>query len=438
MPKLTVVGQQLGTPKYMAPERWEGLAATAATDLYALGCVLYEMLTGKPPFDGMLTAIIGQHLKVAPVPPAERVPGLPGKLSDLVMALLAKDPARRPPGAAAVSSALRRMVREQLSTPPPRSDPPRAAAMTMLPRLSPAATAPLGCVWVPGGGFDVFLQDGAAGLRHARLRSSGDCDGWHRMQAPDGQVSAIAVGAARVMRDWDSSAYEFHRGLVAAVGGAVFHSLHVGEGSHGPGGGWSVWEAMQPLAGPVVDLALAAYSAPAHWSVFALDAAGHVHHQVLAGDTGWTAIPGPPGRAVTAIAACHREVPELVAVADGTLWRTRQFQSGRWQDWEAMRPAAHAVDVALSPLGAGGELFVLDQAAQVRHEPLGPSGSGEVPRLGPGTAAIRAIAASPVLAPGSDRGHVLCALASDRTLHWTSSSAARATWPAWQPLPPRS
>jgi hypothetical protein len=222
---------------------------------------------------------------------------------------------------------------------------------------------------------------------------------------------------------------------------------------------------MRPLPQPVADLAFAAHSNPGHWHVFALDSAGGVHHRVCDGPAEWSAIPGPAGRQVTAIAACYGVAAELVVVAGGDVWRTRQFQSGQWQDWEAvMRPNASAVDVALSPLDWDGELFVLDRTGQLHYESLsadpGASEVVEMPRLTAAGGPVRAIAASPMLTQGRDRRQVLCALAADGTLHYTSSSMVSdatsagsgrsapevasgdttilvgVAWSKWKPMPP--
>ncbi|MFF2813131.1 PQQ-binding-like beta-propeller repeat protein [Streptomyces sp. NPDC058000] len=98
----------MGTLAYMAPERFREHSGDARTDLYAFGCVLYELLTGDTPFSAadpvsMMTA----HLQQTPTPPGELRPGVPAALDDLVMRLLAKDPADRPASAADVRDALR-------------------------------------------------------------------------------------------------------------------------------------------------------------------------------------------------------------------------------------------------------------------------------------------------------------------------------------------
>jgi serine/threonine-protein kinase len=97
---MTRAGDLLGTPQYMAPEQIRGETVDARTDVYALGAMLYEMVTGRLPFEApSLMAILGKHLTELPVPPHQRRPELaiPLELSMLILAALAKDPAARPP-----------------------------------------------------------------------------------------------------------------------------------------------------------------------------------------------------------------------------------------------------------------------------------------------------------------------------------------------------
>ena len=104
---LTSTGLVLGTPAYMAPEQAAGGETDHRADLYALGCLAYELLTGQPPFTGpSAQALIGAHIAHAPEPPASRRPGLPSELDRLVMGLLEKRPADRPQSAQEVVQAL--------------------------------------------------------------------------------------------------------------------------------------------------------------------------------------------------------------------------------------------------------------------------------------------------------------------------------------------
>ncbi|WP_169946555.1 serine/threonine-protein kinase [Microbispora sp. H11081] len=104
--RLTMVGTVIGTAAYLAPEQIDGRGGGPACDLYALGCVCYELLCGHPPFTGSAPELVYQHMHQAPVPPGRHRPGVPAELEHLIMALLAKDPAARPAGAEVVRRVL--------------------------------------------------------------------------------------------------------------------------------------------------------------------------------------------------------------------------------------------------------------------------------------------------------------------------------------------
>jgi eukaryotic-like serine/threonine-protein kinase len=85
-----------GTEAYMAPEQITGVATDARTDLYSLGCIFYEALTGRPPFrETNERTTREQHLQSAPLPPSSWVRGIPAELDDVVMHLLEKQPEKR-------------------------------------------------------------------------------------------------------------------------------------------------------------------------------------------------------------------------------------------------------------------------------------------------------------------------------------------------------
>ena len=105
--RLTQEGMMVGTVSYMPPEQAMGGEVTAQADLYSLGAMLYEMVTGRPPFLGDdSVAIIGQHLNTPPVAPTWHNPDVPPALETLVLRLLEKDPASRPASASQVLEAL--------------------------------------------------------------------------------------------------------------------------------------------------------------------------------------------------------------------------------------------------------------------------------------------------------------------------------------------
>ncbi|MHB1412087.1 MAG: protein kinase domain-containing protein, partial [Thermoleophilia bacterium] len=91
--KMTETGSILGTAQYLSPEQAKGKAVEQGSDLYSLGVVLYEMLTGRVPFEGENpVAIALKHLSDVPVPPQALKPGIPDNLNTVVMKALAKDP----------------------------------------------------------------------------------------------------------------------------------------------------------------------------------------------------------------------------------------------------------------------------------------------------------------------------------------------------------
>ena len=105
--RLTQMGMMVGTVSYMPPEQAMGGNVTAKADLYSLGAMLYEMVTGRPPFIGDdSVAIIGQHINTPPVSPSWHRADLPPALETLIMQLLEKDPDKRPASAKLVLQAL--------------------------------------------------------------------------------------------------------------------------------------------------------------------------------------------------------------------------------------------------------------------------------------------------------------------------------------------
>jgi DNA-binding NtrC family response regulator len=97
---LTVDGILTGTPAYMPPERVQGGDADERSDIYALGCVAYWMLTGHTVFSGDPMAMMLHHVRTAPQPPSKSAPGpVPEHLEQIVLACLEKAPERRPPSA---------------------------------------------------------------------------------------------------------------------------------------------------------------------------------------------------------------------------------------------------------------------------------------------------------------------------------------------------
>ena len=132
--RLTQEGMMVGTPSYMPPEQAMGGEVTPRSDLYSLGAMLYEMVTGRPPFVGdNNVAIIGQHINTAPVAPTWHNPSCPKELEALILRLLAKDTSARPESASDVLTALESIEAE-----------------------APASTSDSGAVAVPSGPDPVY------------------------------------------------------------------------------------------------------------------------------------------------------------------------------------------------------------------------------------------------------------------------------------------
>lgn len=137
---MTASTQVLGTPGYVAPEIYAGDRWEPRSDLYGLGAVLYEALTGKPPFSGANPlGVLQAQVAGQPPAPSSLRPDVPPWLDALVLSLLEVDPEDRPGGAGAVRDALKNAVV------PPRSEvpsTPRVSRRAPSPVAAPAAEAP--------------------------------------------------------------------------------------------------------------------------------------------------------------------------------------------------------------------------------------------------------------------------------------------------------
>jgi serine/threonine-protein kinase len=95
-PNLTETGLVLGTVVYLSPEQANGLPVDARSDIYSLGCVLYEMLTGRPPISGQTLLEVARKLSTEqPAPPSELNPSVSRRMDSVVMKALAKSPSQR-------------------------------------------------------------------------------------------------------------------------------------------------------------------------------------------------------------------------------------------------------------------------------------------------------------------------------------------------------
>ena len=171
-------GQIVGTPRYMSPEQCLGQRVGARSDLYSLGVVLYEMLTGRPPFvDALPSAVLVKQATAPPPPLPQLRPDIPRQLALVVHSLLAKRTEDRPRTAAIARSLLEKsLVRREL----PQSDPFSSTLAVVAQRsnivfrlVAPLATVIFlgGLLFVWGGNGETASQAGANLLAASELGS---------------------------------------------------------------------------------------------------------------------------------------------------------------------------------------------------------------------------------------------------------------------------
>ncbi|HWQ11186.1 MAG TPA: protein kinase [Roseiflexaceae bacterium] len=162
-PTLTSVGMVLGTPAYMAPEQLAGQPVDARSDIYALGVVLYQLLTGRAPFTGDTMTVVSGHLTREPPPLREYVPDIPPLLEAVVLQTLAKNPEHRFKSAGVFATALRNAAEElepgvvQVSSAARRSPPPAAFVAPAQPAIPAPTTLPAQLRARPGTGRAILI-----------------------------------------------------------------------------------------------------------------------------------------------------------------------------------------------------------------------------------------------------------------------------------------
>jgi serine/threonine-protein kinase len=201
---LTGTGALLGSAGYVAPEQASGARVGPAADLYGLGCVLFEMVTGSPPYRGeTAVALATQHVS-APVPnPRELRPELPGAVAAIILKALRKDPAERFPTAAAMADALAGALPGAAARAP-------GEATEVLPVVAVGAAGPGA---VPAGSAPTLLTRPVGPPPRVRYRRPGAAGTWAR-------AAAVLAVAALVLLAW-LSIREASRTAPARPGGAA-------------------------------------------------------------------------------------------------------------------------------------------------------------------------------------------------------------------------
>jgi serine/threonine-protein kinase len=137
--RLTATGKVFGTPEYLSPEQARGESLTGQADQYSLGCVLYEMLTARLPFEGPHPEVVLKHLQAEVTAPSRRKSDLPlaREIDALVLRMLAKHPGERFTDAYHLADELRQLL-EQLSGGRSSRPPRRSGPMSIQPPMSTA------------------------------------------------------------------------------------------------------------------------------------------------------------------------------------------------------------------------------------------------------------------------------------------------------------
>jgi serine/threonine-protein kinase len=188
-PVLTGDGLVLGTAAYLAPEQAQGGPVDARSDVYALGCVLYQLLTGAPPFgsaaDSSPLAVALRHVNQQPEPPSRRNPQVGPGMDALVLTAMAKRPGQRHQSAQAMGVELARVLAGHA----PAAAPVGAEAPTgPLPRLPARAGVP-SAAWRPGWASWARLAGITVALVAALLLADGGA-------APDGHAMATPTSVS--------------------------------------------------------------------------------------------------------------------------------------------------------------------------------------------------------------------------------------------------
>src|SRR5215211_6218235 len=178
---LTGNGTVLGTAAYLSPEQAQGGPVDARSDLYSLGCVLYELVTGAPPFgsgaDSSPVAVATRHLHQPPEPPSAHNPQVDASLDAVVLTALAKDPAQRYQSAIELQDALEQVLAGDATAAGPHRRPAAAVPTEPLPSL-------------PGRTGVLAAATGSA------VRGSGRRPAWTRWAFP---VAGMALGIGLVV-----------------------------------------------------------------------------------------------------------------------------------------------------------------------------------------------------------------------------------------------
>ena len=166
---MTQTAQVIGTAQYLSPEQARGERVDARSDLYSTGCLLYELLTGRPPFTGdSPVAIAYQHVRENPIPPSRVDPEIPAWADSIVLKAMAKDPAERYQSAAEMRTDIQRALSGvPVAAPPQATEMYAPGTRQMGPGTMMAGAAATGAISPYGPDGDGYGEDGGNGRRKA-------------------------------------------------------------------------------------------------------------------------------------------------------------------------------------------------------------------------------------------------------------------------------
>jgi eukaryotic-like serine/threonine-protein kinase len=159
---MTQTAQVIGTAQYLSPEQARGERVDARSDLYSTGCLLYELLTGRPPFTGdSPVAIAYQHVRENPIPPSRIDPEIPAWADSIVLKAMAKDPAERYQSAAEMRTDIQRALSGvPVAAPPQATEMYSPGTQRMGPNTMMAGAGPTGAISPYGPDEDRYGGDG--------------------------------------------------------------------------------------------------------------------------------------------------------------------------------------------------------------------------------------------------------------------------------------
>lgn len=194
--QLTQLGSAVGTPRYMSPEQARGQKVDGRTDLYSLGVVLFEMLTGRPPYHADEALALGIKHCQDPIP---RLPGEFSRYQPLIDRMLAKEPKDRHPDAQALMADIDALLRPggkpatSAAVSPAAQPGTAASAPTLINAAIPANTGSAPASTSPGGGYAPFFQaeeivSGGFFNKSSQMKASFSCEDYEEFKRQFGQL----------------------------------------------------------------------------------------------------------------------------------------------------------------------------------------------------------------------------------------------------------